>query len=291
MPIFISIGILIFFLKTLEFSSYPCKQWNSGPISISFGTVILFVQTLEFWPCFIHTGILTSSFETMVFWPYSYKHLPLILSFHCSNWNSCPILSNINLNSASIFIHIVILTSSFQTLQFWPHLYTHWTSYLIVLNLGIRALFLCTFTHWHFDLIIENIAILALSCYTLEFGSHPLKHWTSSLIFINIGILTISSKRWNSGLFFYKHWNSYLIHPQIGISGPVFYGLEFSPHPSEHLNSGPILTNIRIIILSFHCKYWHSGLTLPNNEFFPIIYTHWFFDLILQNTRILALFL
>ena len=31
LPIFISIGILIFFLQTLEFSSYPSKQWNSGP--------------------------------------------------------------------------------------------------------------------------------------------------------------------------------------------------------------------------------------------------------------------
>ena len=125
MPIFISIGIVIFFLQTLEFSSYSSKQWNSGPFSSSFGIMILFVQTLEFWPYFIHTGILTSSFETMELWPYSYKHLPLILSFHCNNWNSCPILPNINLNSASIFIHIGILTSSFQTLQFWPYLNTH----------------------------------------------------------------------------------------------------------------------------------------------------------------------
>ena len=99
------------------------------------------------------------------------------------------------------------------------------------------------------------MAILALYCYTLEFGSHPLKHWTSSPIFY---------KHWNSYhilpnveilAFFYKNWNSSLIHPQIGISGPIFYSLEFSPHPSEHLNSGPILTNIGILILSFHCKH------------------------------------
>ena len=122
---FISIGILIFFLQTLGFSSSPSKQWNFGPFSLSLGIMILFVQTLEFWPYFIHTGILTSSFETMEFWPYSYKHLPLVLSFHCNNWNSCPILPNINLNSAPIFIHIGILTSSFQTLQFWHYLYTH----------------------------------------------------------------------------------------------------------------------------------------------------------------------
>ena len=203
MPIFISIGILIFFLQTLEFSSYPSKQWNSGPFPLSFRIMILFVQTLEFWPYFIHTGILTSSFETMEFWPYSYKHLPLILSFHCNNWNSCPILPNINLNSAPVFIHIGILTSSFQTLQFWHYLYTYWSSYLIVLNLGIRALLLCTFTHWHFDLILENIAILALSCYTLEFGSHPLKHWTSRLIFINIGILTLSFQTLEFWPFFF----------------------------------------------------------------------------------------
>ena len=228
----------------------------------------------------------------MEFWPYSYKHLPLILSFHCNNWNSCPILPNINLNSAPIFIHIGILTSSFQTLQFWPYLYTHWSSYLIVLNLGIRALFLCTFTHWHFDLILENIVILALSCYTLEFGSHPLKHWTSSPIFINIGILTISFQTlefWP--FFFYKDWNSYLIHPQIGISGPTFYSLEFSPHPSEHLNSGPILTSIEILILSFHCKHWNSGVILPNNGILAHYLYTLFFDLVLQNAGILALFL
>lgn len=167
--------------------------------------MISFVRTLEFWPYFIHTFVfLTSSFETMEFWPYSYKHLPLILSFHCNNWNSCPILTDINLNSALIFIHVGILTSSFQTLQFWPYLYTHWISYLIVLNLGTRALFLCTFTHWHFDLILENIAILALSCYTLEFGSHPLKHWWLLALFLQtLEFLPYPSKRWNSGLFFF----------------------------------------------------------------------------------------
>ena len=40
--------------------------------------MILCDQTLEFWPYFTHTGILTSSFETMEFWSQSYKHLPLI---------------------------------------------------------------------------------------------------------------------------------------------------------------------------------------------------------------------
>ena len=181
----------------MDLWSYPGKRWNSVPIFVHIGILILslqilvfspylFFQTMEFWLqfykdwnndlilpniwilafFFIHNGILTSSFETMEFWLYCYKHLPLILSFHCNNWNSCPILPNINLNSAPIFIQFGILTSSFRTLQFWPYLYTHWSSYLIVLNLGIRALFLCTFTHWRFDLILENIAILALSCYT-----------------------------------------------------------------------------------------------------------------------------
>ena len=235
--------------------------------------------------------------------------MSLILSFHCNNWNSCPILPNINLNSAPIFIHIGILTSSFQTLQFWPYLYTHWSSYLIVLNLGIRALFLCTFTHRHFDLILENIAILALSCYTLEFGSHPLKHWTSSPIFVNTGILTISFQTLEFWPFFYNNWNSYLIHPQIGISGPIFYSLEFAPHPSEHLNSGPILTSIGILILSFHCKHWNSGVILPNNGtlahylytlvffissfktlgFWPYFYKHWNYDLLIPNIGTLIL--
>ena len=131
-------------LPKIGISAYFYKHWNSDLFLANIGILILSFQTMEFWPyfyklwncdvirpnigilaLFIHTGILTSSFETMVFWPYSYKHLPVILFFHCNNWNSCPILPNINLNSASIFTHIGILTSSFQTLQFSPHLYTH----------------------------------------------------------------------------------------------------------------------------------------------------------------------
>ena len=230
-------GILILSFQTMEFWPFFFKLWNYDLIRPNIGILALFythwnfdlilrnngilalsVYTLKFlsyrskpW----NLGLIFMHIYTLAFWPHPWKHckhLPIILSFHCNSWNSCPILPNINLNSAPIFIHIGILTSSFQTLQFWPYLYTHWSSYVIVLNLWIWALFLGTFTHWHFDLILENIAVLVLSCYTLEFGSHPLKYWTCSLIFINIGILA----------FFYKHWNSYLIHPQIGISGPIF---------------------------------------------------------------------
>ena len=109
-PFCISVGLMILSLETLEFCPYFCtleflfylcrswysspiyssKQWNSGSSFIRIGITILFFQTFEFWPCFIHNGILTWSFETMAFWPYCYKHLPLILSFHCNNWNSCP---------------------------------------------------------------------------------------------------------------------------------------------------------------------------------------------------------
>ena len=163
------------------------------------------------------------------------------------------------------------------TLTFWPHPWKHCNSGPILLHIGI----------W-----ISSSQTLV----------------TSSPIFTNIGILTISFQTlefWP--FFFYKHWNSYLIHPQIGISGPIFYSLEFSPHPSEHLNSGPILTNTGILMLSFHCKQWNffinTGiLTLffQTLEFLYFPSKHWnsgptfntlLFDLILQDIGILALFL
>ena len=53
-----------------------------------------------------------------------------------------------------------------------------------------------------------------------------------------------------------------------------FCRLEFSPHLSEHLNCGPILTNIRILILSFHCKHWNSALILPNKGILVPLFTH-----------------
>ena len=151
----------------------------------------------------------------MEFWPYCYKHLPLILSFHCNNWNSCPILPNINLNSAPIFIQFGILTSSFRTLQFWPYLYTHWSSYLIVLNLGIRSYIICT--HWFFDLKNKNTGMLALFLWALELWSYDSKEWNSRPFFINTGILTLSFQTLEFSYFPSKQWNS----------GPIFYTLRF----------------------------------------------------------------
>ena len=175
MPIFISIGILIFFLQTLEFSSYPSKQWNSGPFPLSFRIMILFVQTLEFWPYFIHTGILTSSFETMEFWPYSYKHLPLILSFHCNNWNSCPILPNINLNSAPVF-------------------YSHWNFDVILPNTAILALSVYTLKFLSYRSRPWNSGPIFMHIYTLAFWPHRWKHCNSGPILLHIGIWISSSQ-------------------------------------------------------------------------------------------------
>ena len=187
--------ILALSVYTLKFLSYRSKPWNLGPI-------FMHIYTLAFWP---HP------------WKHC-KHLPLILSFHCNNWNSCPILPNINLNSAPIFIHSGILTSSFQTLQFWPYLYTHWSSHLIVLNLGIWALFLGTFTHWHFDLILENIANTCLL-------------FCPSTAITGILVLFSQTLIWILPLFLYT--------------------VVFWHHPSKHCNSGPICIHTEVLILSF----------------------------------------
>ena len=44
--------------------------------------------------------------------------------------------------------------------------------------------------------------------------------------------------------------------------------LEFWPYLYKHWNSGPVLINIGILILSFHYKHWNSDLILPNIEIF-----------------------
>ena len=110
-------GILALFLYTLEFLFYRFKQWNSGPNSLSIWILILPLQTMEFWPycIFIQIGILTSSFETLVFCCYSYEH-----------WNSYLVLA-------------------LQSLKFWPYFNRYLNSHLIHSPVGILVLFFYTF--------------------------------------------------------------------------------------------------------------------------------------------------
>ena len=45
---------------------------------------------------------------------------------------------------------------------------------------------------------------------------------------------------------------------QRWISDFMIIDIGIFPHPSKHWNSGPILTNVAIHILFFHCKHWNS---------------------------------
>ena len=171
---------------------------------------------------------------------------------------------------ALFFINIGILILSFQTLHFYPYLYTHWNSYLIHLKVWILPYF---YAHWNSYLILPPR--------TLEFCP----------IFINIGILIYPSKHCKSGTFLYtlvslsdlsKHWNSGCISISVGIMILLIQILEFWPCFYKHWNSHLILPNtgnlalflmhIGFLILSFltlefwsyFCKHWNSHLILPN---------------------------
>ena len=123
---------LIHPLQTLKSTPCPSKHWNSGPIFIHIGILILSTYTFKFWPVFffVHIVFLMISFKTLGFGPYFYKHwhydlvvanfilrniailalsvYPLkFLSYRSKPWNSGP-----------IFMHIGILTSSFQAQEF-----------------------------------------------------------------------------------------------------------------------------------------------------------------------------
>ena len=121
-------------------------------------------------------------------------------------------------------------------------------------------------TNWLF--IFALTGILALFLWTLELLSYSSKHWNSSPIFINIGILFLSFQTLKFQPFFYTHWNS----------DPVLLILQLWSYPSKHWNSGPISMSIGVIIF--------SSQTL---EFWSYFYTHWIANLILSNIAILIL--
>ena len=128
-------------------------------------------------------------------------------------------------------------------------------------------------------MFLISICDIILSFQTWEFRASAFKHWNSGTICVHVGILAL----------FHKHWNSHLIHTHFGIT----------PYPSKHLNSGPIslITGILTLFLQTleFLSYPSTGsneylaLSFQTLEFWLIIYTHWFSDLILQNAGILIL--
>ena len=160
-----------------------------------------------------------------------------LLSYPSKRWDSDP-----------IFIYIGILTSSFDTKEFWPYLYTHLSSDLIVLTLEL----------WSYLLI-------------LVFWSYPLKKpWDSGPISLNIGIMMLSLRTLDFLPYFYR--NSDRILSNIGIRILTF----------QTIQSGPSSIRIRIMILFFQtlefwsCFYthWNFDLLLRNIEFRPYSYKH-----------------
>ena len=197
--IFIHIGILTSSLQTLQFLPYLFTHWGCYLV-VNLGTRALFLYTLEFWPhhfkyrnsgpIFMNIGIPSLSFQTLEFWPYFYTNS---YSYPSKRLNSGPLFLHtlffwsypskpsgpVSISTGIMILSLGILVSSFETLQFWPYLYTHGRSYLIDLNLGILALFL----------------------WTKEF-SYPSKDWNSGPIFIHIGFLMLSFKTLGSWPYF-----------------------------------------------------------------------------------------
>ena len=119
----------------------------------------------------------------------------LALFFWLHIWNLSLFLQILEFLSYPSIANIEILALSFQTMEFWPIIYTH----------------------WFFDLKNKNTGMLALFLWALELWSYDSKEWNSSPFFINTGILTLSFQTLELSYFPSKHWNS----------GPIFYTLRF----------------------------------------------------------------
>ena len=175
------------------------------------------------------------------------------------------------------------------------------------------------FIDWYSGPISISTGIFFLFLETLEFSSHPFRRCNSGPFSISIGIMilliqtlellscpstanieieALSFQALEFWPYFYKHCNSHLIVPNTEIWALLLYTLIFLSYPSEPLDFRPVYVSIGILILSF--QIWTSGPFLfalklwsikQTLEFWLIIYTQWFSDLILQNLGILALFL
>ena len=188
---------------------------------------------MEFWPIIYSHCFLISSFKTLGFWPYFYKH-----------WNYDLMIPK-NGILAPFFINTGILTLSFQTSEFLYCPSKHWNSGPIFYTL-------------HFDFILRNIGILDLSFKPLEFWPSIDTHWNCEVIPPNIAILALYLFKLKFSSYPSKRWNSDPIFIHIDLSLPMI---------------GPICIKIENVILSFPTPdfwpyfnaHWFSYLFLPNN--------------------------
>lgn len=150
----------------------------------------------------------------------------------------------------------------------------------------------------------------------MEFWCYPCEHWISGPIFVHMWIFILPfqrlvfwsyySKHWNSGpipkntgipmlSFHCEHWNSlntpwfWPFFLNIGISILFFQRFVFWSYYSMHWNSGPILENTGILMLSFHCKHCNSHLISQYTLIVAFFYTHWNSDLLRPSIGLLVL--
>ena len=124
------------------------------------------------------------------------------LALFLTDWNFHLILPNIWIQALFLqtleflsypSIANVILALSFQTMEFWPIIYTrwfflshpskHWDSGPIFMSVGIMIIWFQRMESYSFFI---NTGILALSFQTLEFLYCPSKHWNSGSIFYTL---------------------------------------------------------------------------------------------------------
>ena len=143
-------------------------------------------------------------------------------------------------------------------------------------------------------MFLISIWILILSFQTWEFRASPSKHWNSGTIYVHVGILAFFFI--NIGILPFsfqklEFW-SYFLH--IGIFTLSFQTFEFWSYFVNYWNSGPILTNMGILILSLQAtniwRHRNSYIVLLNIWILALCFTHWKFDLILSNIGILRYF-
>ena len=173
-----------------------------------------------------------------------------------------------------LFTHIIFLILAFKTLGFWPYFYKHWNYYLILTN---------------FD-ILRNIAVLALSVYTWKVLSYRSKPWNFGAVLMRMGILTSSFQAQEFWPYFCEQRNSHLTLPSTGILALFLYTLVFWCYLSKPWDPGLIYKSTGIMILSLRTlDFWpyfiHSWIVISS---YPS--KDWYSDL-LPSIRILVLLL
>ena len=170
----------------------------------------------------MNIGILILSFQTLHFYPY--------LDTHWNSYSPYLIHLNVGILALAIFIHIGILTTSFQALILILSSHCkHWNSALFLKTLELSFY---PSKHWKSGPFL----------YTLVFLCDLFKQWNPSPIFIHIGTIILSFQTLESWPYnfkplgfwpyFYIHCNSHLILPSTIILALFLYTLEFWPHLS-----------------------------------------------------------